>query len=96
MAVFARKPTSGVHLADTGAHAGMYRISGQLYMTPREKDWFGAQGTPPEVLLVTRRDHAYLIDAVMVLMHAMEQVPQNDGTNLPELQDLLNRLSGDV
>ena len=40
----------------------------------------------------TRRERAYLIDAVMVLMHAMEQVPENDKSELPELQRLLDRL----
>ena len=40
----------------------------------------------------TRRERAYLIDAVMVLMHQMEAVPQNDKSELPELQRLLDRL----
>ena len=34
----------------------------------------------------------YLIDGVMVLMHQMEKVPQNDLSELPELQQLLKRL----
>ena len=42
----------------------------------------------------TRREVAYLIDAVMVLMHQMEQVKENDLSELPELQTLLDRLTG--
>jgi hypothetical protein len=41
---------------------------------------------------VSRSQLAYLIDAVMVLMHGMEKIPENDGTNLPELQELLEYL----
>ena len=40
----------------------------------------------------TRREVAYLTDGVMVLMHQMEKVPQNDLSELPELQRLLERL----
>ncbi len=40
----------------------------------------------------TRRERAYLIDAVMVLMHQMEQVPENDLSEIPDLQRLLERL----
>ena len=42
----------------------------------------------------TRRERGYLIDAVMVLMHQMGQVPENDKSELPELQVLLERLMG--
>ena len=44
------------------------------------------------MLPVTRRDLAYLIDGVMVLMRQMEQAPLNDKSELPELQGLLDRL----
>jgi hypothetical protein len=47
-----------------------------------------------ETLEVTRRERAYLIDAVMVLMHQMEQSKTNDLSELPELQSLLERLMG--
>ncbi len=40
----------------------------------------------------TRREVGYLIDGVMVLMHQMEKVPQNNLSELPELQRLLERL----
>jgi len=40
----------------------------------------------------TRRERAYLIDAVMVLMHQMKQSKTNDLSELPELQELLERL----
>ena len=40
----------------------------------------------------TRRERAYLIDAVMVLMHQMEASKTNDLSELPELQRLLERL----
>ena len=42
--------------------------------------------------LVSKRDLAYLIDAVMVLQRQMEQVPENDLSELPELRNLLDRL----
>jgi|GEM_PF-4221458 len=40
----------------------------------------------------TRREVAYLIDAVMVLMHQMEKVTENDLSELPDLERLLARL----
>lgn len=40
----------------------------------------------------TRRERAYLIDAVMVLMHQMEKSKTNDLSEMPELQRLLERL----
>jgi hypothetical protein len=49
------------------------------------------QEEPAEVLEFTRHERAYLIDAVMVLMHQMEQVQQHP-RELPELQRLLGRL----
>ena len=48
--------------------------------------------TGEAMLPVTRRDLAYLIDGVMVLMRQMEQAPLNDKSELPELQGLLDRL----
>lgn len=41
---------------------------------------------------MTRRERAFLIDGLMVLRHQMERVPQNDLSELPELQALLERL----
>ena len=40
----------------------------------------------------TRREVAYLTDGVMVLMHQMKTAPQNDLSEMPELQRLLERL----
>jgi hypothetical protein len=45
-----------------------------------------------EVWEFTRRERADLINAVMVLMHAMEASKTNDKSELPELQRLLERL----
>jgi len=45
-------------------------------------------GNGTEAWEFTRREVAYLADAVMVLMHQMEQVPQNDLSEIPELQRL--------
>jgi hypothetical protein len=42
----------------------------------------------------TRRERAYLIDGLMMLMHQMEAVPENDLSELPDLQRLLGRLIG--
>jgi len=47
---------------------------------------------PAETLEVTRRERGWLIDGLMVLMHQMKQVPQNDLSEMPELQALLERL----
>ena len=41
---------------------------------------------------LTRRERGILIDGLMVLMHQREQVPENDKSELPELQRLLDRL----
>lgn len=41
---------------------------------------------------VSRRERAFLIDGLMVLMHQMRQVPENDLSEMPELQALLERL----
>lgn len=43
---------------------------------------------------LTRRERAFLIDAVMVLIHGMQQVPENDLSELPELEALQRRLEG--
>lgn len=45
-----------------------------------------------EALEVTRRERAYLIDGLMVLMHQMEQSRTNDLSEMPDLQRLLERL----
>lgn len=48
-------------------------------------------GTPhPEI---TQREWVWLEDAVMVLMHEMEQVRSNDLSEMPELQVLLGKLN---
>jgi hypothetical protein len=49
-------------------------------------------GDVTETWEITRRERAYLIDAVMVYMKHVERVPENDGSELPELQQLLDRL----
>lgn len=43
-------------------------------------------------LMVSEWERAKLIDALMVLMRAMEQVPENDLSEMPQLQALLERL----
>ena len=43
---------------------------------------------------LTKRERGILIDAVMVLMHQMQQVPENDLSEQPEMQVLLERLMG--
>jgi len=43
---------------------------------------------------VSKRERAFLIDALMVLMHQMAQIPENDLSEMPELQALLERLTG--
>jgi hypothetical protein len=45
-----------------------------------------------DAIEVSRRERAWLIDGLMVLMHQMEQVPENDLSEMPELQALLERL----
>ena len=45
-----------------------------------------------ETLGVTRRERAYLIDGLIVLMHQMVLVKENDLSELPEMQRLLDRL----
>lgn len=45
-----------------------------------------------ELWELTERERAYLIDAVMVLMHQMETGKTNDKSEMPELQRLLDRL----
>jgi hypothetical protein len=41
---------------------------------------------------LSRRERSFLIDALMVLMHQREQVPENDLSEQPEMQALLERL----
>lgn len=43
-------------------------------------------------LTFTKRELAFLIDAVMVLAHQMANIPENDGSELPELKALQHRL----
>jgi hypothetical protein len=45
---------------------------------------------------LSRRERSFLIDALMVLMHQREQVPENDLSEQPELQALLERLMAPV
>lgn len=45
-----------------------------------------------EEVRVTRRERAWLIDGLMVLIRQMEKVPENDLSELPEIQVLLARL----
>jgi hypothetical protein len=45
-----------------------------------------------EVIGVTRRERAFLIDGLMVLMRQREQIPENDLSEQPEMQALLERL----
>ena len=44
------------------------------------------------ILDVDKQELAWLIDALMVLMHRMEEVPENDLSEMPYLQHLLERL----
>lgn len=37
-------------------------------------------------------ERAHLIDALMLLMHQMAEVPENDLSEMPRLQGLLKRL----
>ena len=41
---------------------------------------------------LTRTERGYLIDALMTHMHAMKQVKENDLSELPVMQGLLERL----
>ena len=43
-------------------------------------------------LLVSRRELSYLIDGLLVLYRQMEAVPENDKSELPEIQALTERL----
>ena len=43
---------------------------------------------------VSKRERAFLIDSLMVLMHQMAQIPENDLSEMRELQALLERLTG--
>jgi hypothetical protein len=43
---------------------------------------------------LSKRERAILIDGLMVLMHQMEAIPENDLSEMPELQALLERLMG--
>lgn len=45
---------------------------------------------------LTRRERGILIDGLMVLMHQREQVPENDLSEQPEMQALLERLMAPV
>jgi hypothetical protein len=45
-------------------------------------------------LKVNAAEHGWLIDGLLTLMHQMEQVPENDLTEFPEMQELLDRLMG--
>jgi len=45
---------------------------------------------------VSKRERSYLIDGLVVLMHQMEQVPENDLSEKPEIQALLERLMSPV
>ena len=50
-------------------------------------------GPGPDVIFtVTSRERSWLIDGLMVLVHQMRQVPENDLSEMPELQALLERL----
>lgn len=48
---------------------------------------------PAEAITVNRRERCWLIDGLMVLMAGMERVPENDLSELPEIQALLDRLA---
>ena len=41
---------------------------------------------------LSKRERGILIDAVMVLMHQMGQIPENDLSEIPGMQALLERL----
>ena len=49
---------------------------------------------PAEVITVNRRERCWLIDGLMVLMAGMTRAPENDLSELPEIQALLERLLG--
>ena len=41
---------------------------------------------------LSKRERAHLIDALMVHMHRREEIPENDLSEQPEMQALLERL----
>ena len=45
---------------------------------------------------LSKRERAYLIDGLMVLMHQREEIPENDLSEQPEMQALLERLMAPV
>lgn len=45
---------------------------------------------------LSKRERGRLTDGLMVLMHQMRQVPENDLSEMPELQALLERLMAPV
>lgn len=48
---------------------------------------------PQETITVSRRERGRLIDGLQVLISQMRQVPENDLSEVPEIQALLERLA---
>ncbi len=44
------------------------------------------------IIDVDKQELAWLIDGLMVLMHRMDEIPENDLSEMPQLQHLLERL----
>jgi hypothetical protein len=53
-----------------------------------------AEATAGDVITCTGRERGWLADGLMVLMKQMESIPENDLSEMPGLQRLLNRLQG--
>ncbi len=47
-----------------------------------------------ELLAVSRQERTRLIDGLMILIRTMEEIPENDKSELTELESLLHRLMG--
>lgn len=47
-------------------------------------------------LEVDPEELSWLADGLMVLMHGIAEVPENDGSELPGMQALLNRMTGQL
>ncbi len=69
----------------------------RAYLTPETLAWAESVDEPvtqpdEEPFPLRTRERGRLIDGLMVLMHGMKQVKENDLSEMPELQALLERL----
>jgi hypothetical protein len=74
------------------AYADLLKVQasdGGVSLTLGMRNWLADPGT----VRVTRRERAFLIDGLMVLMHQMAKIPENDLSEEPEMQALLERLT---